>query len=391
MAFTSITKPSVGDATKKTAFADAVINNLTDLNSRIGTGAASSGIPNSSFEDDGDADGDPDSWTVTNIGGTSGIIATSGNQAHGLNAWKVDYPDSSAQGATIQTNDYIAISPDEIIYLAWKMKGTSATGANHVVSLLWYTFGKTALAPTIIYSDTANPTAWTQCLSGAISPSTAKFMKIKIQGSDTTVPSATGSISFDDVRLVNGPADVFDNSNTYGPGTGLGTQPAWTAPSQIGCCWVEAIGGGGGSNSANQGGGGGGAYSAGYFIYGSGSQYTADPGAPGASEPSTGTAGGDATFNTTTVVAKGGSATGGTNTPGAGGLASGGTGVIKISGGTTGGTNYSGGSAARGGGGGGYGPTNANTPGGWPGGGGGGDLYSGGTSAPAGGMVKVWF
>ena len=168
MAFTTITPPAVGDPTKKTAFADAVINNLTDLNSRIGTGATSSGIPNSSFEDDGDADGDPDSWTVTNIGGTSGIIATSGDQAHGLNAWKVDYPASAAQGATIQTNDYIAISPDEIIYLAWKMKGTSDTGANHVITLLWYKFNKTAATGTSteIYSDPANPTAWMQCVSG---------------------------------------------------------------------------------------------------------------------------------------------------------------------------------------------------------------------------------
>ena len=320
MAFTTITPPAVGDPTKKTAFADAVINNLTDLNSRIGTGGASSGIPNSSFEDDGDADGDPDSWTVTNIGGTSGIIATSGDQAHGLNAWKVDYPASAAQGATIQTNDYIAISPDEIIYLAWKMKGTSSTGAKHIVTLLWYTFDKTALTPTIIYSDTANPTAWTQCLSGAISPSTAKFMKIKIQGSDTTVPSETGSISFDDVRLVNGPADVFDGSALFTKENASPGRVFYTTSSK--CIWIEAWGGGGEgrASTANLGGGGGGGeYAAGYFQTTASTLYVIALGGPQV----------NTTFNSTTVVANAGSSSFGAP----GGLGgTGGTGNVKLNG-----------------------------------------------------------
>ena len=368
MAFTSITKPSVGDATKKTAFADAVINNLTDLNSRIGTGGASSGIPNSSFEDDGDADGDPDSWTVTNIGGTSGIIATSGYQAHGLNAWKVDYPESAAQGATIQTNDYIAISPDEIIYLAWKMKGTSATGANHVVSLLWYTFDKSVISTTEIYSDPANPTEWTQCLSGAISPSTAKFMKIKIQGSDTTVPSGTGSISFDDVRLVNGPADVFLKNVTFRMAGGN----IWPCPASDQCVWVEAWGSGGTGVIGNAGGqgGGGGEYAAGYFQATASTNYAATVGAVGS----------NTAFNSSTVVAVKGN-NGSNPTYGSGGT--GGTGVIKFDGSSqSGGV---GGYSPQGGGGGGV-DISGSQPGGGGGGASGADFGIGAI-----GEIKVWF
>ena len=377
MAFTSITKPSVGDATKKTAFADAVINNLTDLNSRIGTGGASSGIPNSSFEDDGDADGDPDSWTVTNIGGTSGIIATSGDQAHGLNAWKVDYPASAAQGATIQTNDYIAISPDEIIYLAWKMKGTSATGANHVVSLLWYTFNKSVISTTEIYSDPANPTEWTQCLSGAISPSTAKFMKIKIQGSDTTVPSDTGSISFDNVRLVNGPADVYGNSVEF-----VGGGASAYANVSAGVIWVEAIGAGGGGSTTTRGGGGGGEYAAGYFFASAATNYALTSGA-GVAPLNLGPDGGNSSFNSTTIIGIGGK---GDNGTGGGIGGTGGTGEITIDGGVgiSNADGGHGGAAARGGGGGGGSDTAApSVPGG------GGNNQSSANSAH--GMVRIWF
>ena len=323
MPFTTITPPAVGDPTKKTAFADAVINNLTDLNSRIGTGGASSGIPNSSFEDDGDADGDPDSWTVTNIGGTSGIIATSGDQAHGLNAWKVDYPASAAQGATIQTNDYIAISPDEIIYLAWKMKGTSDTGANHVITLLWYKFNKTAATGTSteIYSDPANPTAWMQCVSGGLAPADATFMKIKIEGSDTTVPSDTGSISFDDIRIVEGPSTVLDKVVTdYHP------------IDKDRFFWVELTGGGGsGYPAVTRAGGGGGEHVQGYFQAQAGVTYPWVVGAAGGEHSQSGTA---STFNTTSLVANGGQKTvNNTNIGGAGGT--GGTGVIKYDGETS--------------------------------------------------------
>ena len=71
MPYTAITKPSVGDPTKKTAFADAVVDNLDYLNSQLTYTTGGTRILNGSFEQDTDADGVPDGWAKTLFTGGS--------------------------------------------------------------------------------------------------------------------------------------------------------------------------------------------------------------------------------------------------------------------------------------------------------------------------------
>ena len=109
MAFTAITKPTVGEATKKTAFADAVIDNLSDLNGRSSSGGSS--IPNAGFDTDTDADGTPDSWTVTDTGGSHTIEDDDNTeQARGTSAFQFAYPASSSGGGYIETTDQIDVA-----------------------------------------------------------------------------------------------------------------------------------------------------------------------------------------------------------------------------------------------------------------------------------------
>jgi hypothetical protein len=75
MAWINIRKPSVGEATKKASFADAVIDHLAYLYSNMGSRVGGGGnlIPNGGFESDVNADGTPDGWKVTEC--TAGAFA----------------------------------------------------------------------------------------------------------------------------------------------------------------------------------------------------------------------------------------------------------------------------------------------------------------------------
>jgi len=386
MAFITITKPSVGNPTKRDLASD-IIDNLNDLNSRIGSGG-SSGISNPSFENF--TTNDPDGWDVTETGGTQTIEDDDNTeQAHGAAAIKFTYPASASGGGYFETSDFYECAANEYLKIAWKMLGTSATGAKHIVRFYWHKHDQSAssTASTDAYSDTFNPTAWTQGYTEARVPSDAKYFKIRIIASDTSAtPSGTGSISFDDIRFVKGPWEVFRNSYEYRGDDGgqtANTLKYKNVTQQL--IWVEAIGGGASSSiGGNQGGGGGGEYAAAYFAAAASTNYAVSP-AP--AEQTTLTAGHNSTFNSTTVVANGGSAPVSIN-GGAGGT--GGTGQITIDG-QDGGDNSDGawgGSGARGGGGGigGSGAT-GEVNGSYPGGGGGGDTKDG-DGAP--GMVKIW-
>lgn len=366
MAFTSITKPSVGDATKKTAFADAVIDNLNDLNSRVGSGS-SSGVPNGSFEA---GDPDPDSWTTTDTGGTHTIENdTNSEQAHGADALNFAYNADANGGGYTETTDFAECAAGEYLKIAWKMMSNSATGAKHIVSFYWYKFDQSAsgTTKTDAYSDTGNPTAWTQFYTEAVAPTDAKYYKIRITISDTSVTPSAGNTSIDDVRMVTGPGDVF---NTFSEYSIEGTHYYYNVTEA--CLWVEAVGGGGdGSALSNAWGAGGGEYAAGYFIAAAATGYGLTVGSAA-----------NSTFNTNTVVAVKGTDSTGTTSAAAGGT--GGEGAITINGQTT--VTVHGGKAGRGGGGGYGGPSGAAPS--TPGGGGGGDQAN---TTGAVGMVRIWF
>lgn len=363
----------MGDPTKKTAFADAVIDNLSNLNGRAGAGSAS--IPNAGFDTDTDSDGDPDSWTVTDTGGTHTIEDDDNTeQARGTSAFQVAYPASSSGGAYIETTDSIDVAAGEWLKIGWKMLGTSATGAKHILRFYWFTWDGSACSTASVdaYAGTFNPTAWTQFYTETIAPADAKFFKVRFILSDTTVtPSGTGSIALDDVRMVNSPREIYRNSITTVIPTTTGK---WKAPSSQ-SIWVECIGGGAGGSNTYANGTGGGEYAAGYFSAVSATVYAFASGAGGA--------GGDGTassFNSTTVIANPGIFSGM-----AGGT--GGTGIILDDGVS--------GLVAPDGSGGGSGGPQAGAGGGigdngsYPGGGAGRGV--GGDSTGGAGMVRIWF
>ena len=389
MAWTTLTKTDsqhdTGKPVTKDLFIDPVIDNLNDLDGRIGT-AGSKGVLNASFEEGTvGASNAPSNWTWTasGSGGTYALTSTSGEQQHGQNGFKITHPSGVGNGGGyIQTDDFIPVGTSDFLYVAWKMKVSAANGAQNKVTVLWYKPDQTASATTStdIFDDTAGPTAWTQCFSGALVPSDASFYKLRLLGGDTaTDPGSSTDIFFDDVRIVNGPADVYGASMEF---TDQSKSAAVVlASAQI--IWVECWGGGGGSDTSSLcRGAGGGEYAAGYFFGAATTEYAVSLGAGG----TTGGNGGNTTFNSTTVVATGGGgSTNGAGNNGDGGT--GGTGLITIDGqdGEDADQGY-GGYCARGGG---NSPGASSTDGHYPGGGAAGknsDANAGGD-----GKCVVWF
>lgn len=380
MAWTTLTETdSQHDAGKpitKDLFVDPVIQNLNDLNDRVGA-SGNLGLLNGSFEEGTvGASNTPSnwSWTASGSGGTYALTSTSGEQTHGQNGFKITHPSGASNGGGyIQTDDFITIGESDFVFLAWKMKVSAANGAENTVTLLWYKDDQTASTTTStdIFNSTSGPTAWTQCFSGAQVPSDACFFKVRLLGGDTaTDPGSSTDIFFDDVRIVKEPGDVFSKNVSFD----VAGSPNWVSPSAIRCVWVECIGGGGGGGgSVNWGGGGGGEYAAGYVMTAASTAYACVVGAEA----------NNSTFNSTTIVANGG-ATATNLTGGAGGT--GGTGQITFDGIAGQNNGGSGGYAANGGGGGAGG--GSSTDGSSPGGGGGGDTTSRNGAA---GRVRIWF
>ena len=331
MAWTTLTKTDAahdaGKPVTKDLLIDPVIDDLNFLFDEVALSAPA--VKNGSFENGTvGANQTPSSWTWTAYtGGTRAISSTTGEQSHGQNGVKITHPSGvSNGGGYLTTDDFIPCTVKKLVYVAWEMKVSAANGAQNKVTIFWYQKDQTASAVTtsnVIYDDTAGPTDWTQCMSGAQPPSDATFFKIRVTGGDSaTDPGSSTDIFFDNVRIVNGPADVFENSAEAMSAISMEFLAPFT-----GCYWVELWGGGGagfsgtGTGVVAFGGGGGGEYAAGYVSLTAATIYASVVGAGGA----------DSTFSSTEVVASGGSNGQNYGTGGAGGT--GGTGNIKINGG----------------------------------------------------------
>tara|TARA_R110000803_G_scaffold210784_1_gene283734 strand:+ start:2236 stop:3396 length:1161 start_codon:yes stop_codon:yes gene_type:complete len=386
MAWTTLTKTDAahdaGKPVTKDLLIDPVIDDLNYLFDEVAISAPA--VKNGSFENGTvGANQTPASWTWTAYtGGTRAISSTTGEQSHGQNGVKITHPSGGSNGGGyLTTDDFIPCTVQKLLFIAWEMKVSAANGAQNKVTIFWYKKDQTASAVTnssVIYDDTAGTTSWTQCMSGAQPPSDATFFKIRVTGGDTaTDPGSSTDIFFDNVRIVNGPADVYYEmtETTYADTT------YWVSPPAVKCVWVECIGGGGKGQVVNNAPSGGGAeYAAGYFVTAASAKYTI---VTGGSATST-------TFNISTVVANGGTTptSGDSGAGGAGGT--GGNGLILIggqAGGAGSGSNVTGGTAGRGG----MGSVSAATSsaGHYPGGGSGGATSAVGEGGD--GWCKIWF
>lgn len=207
MAYVSMTKPTLGDATKK-SFADQLIDNDEALNNSLGS--VTSGIVNGSFETGTGADA-PTGWVFGTIWGTKGFDTTT--PIHGAQAYT--FTSSGAGGGELQSEDFIGCGGAEKVNLEFFHK-SSAAGIHNLVELLWYDEAQSYLSLTAIYDDTAtNPTSWTLFHRGATSPSTARFFKIKITGASNDDATA-GVASFDGFRIISGVKTVVGSGVSAG-------------------------------------------------------------------------------------------------------------------------------------------------------------------------------
>ncbi len=192
MPFITISKPAVGDPTKKT-FADEVVDDLTFLNSQLS--AKEGSVINPSMETDADGDGNPDGWVFTDRPNGSHAIDTT-NNAHGANGIKFTSTVLADGGSYGDSKDYYAVAEGEVYtWKAWRKASAANISCQHLVT--WYTGAKALISTSTLFQDTNAPTTNTLATGTVTAPSTARFAKLRVEGGIPGVGSATGDITFD--------------------------------------------------------------------------------------------------------------------------------------------------------------------------------------------------
>jgi hypothetical protein len=203
MVWWTITKPTVGEATKKQAHADKVIDNLVHMYGLIGgvSAGASGGslVPNGSFESDEDSDGIPDGWSETEYTAGAGSYETT-DIGHGRKAYKFVSPGATG-GGDLTTTDFFPVTQNRSVVVDFLLK-CSAAGVHVLVELLWFTEAEGAASPSSIavYDSTANPTSWAAFRVGANPPAGARLAKLRLVGAKNDTATA-GTVYFDGVLV----------------------------------------------------------------------------------------------------------------------------------------------------------------------------------------------
>ena len=203
MPFTAMTKPSVGEATKKSSFADLTIDNLVYLNSMIGaTAAGGSLIANGSFEADVDTDGIPDGWAIEEY--TAGAFARDiTTPGHGAVAIKFTSPGATGGGEI--SSALFPVSPRVPIIIDFLTK-SSVAGIHNQLLVSWYTTSNLAdyIETTTLWDkDTSNPSAWKRYQFVACAPATGLWACVTLVGAKNDNATA-GVAYFDGVTVTAG-------------------------------------------------------------------------------------------------------------------------------------------------------------------------------------------
>ena len=196
MAYVAATKPTVGEATKKT-LVDAIIDNQTYFNSVIGTNAAGiSLVPNGSFEDI--TAGVPDGWTETEHSAGTGSVDTA-TPAHGETAYKF-VSAGAPGGGYLETTDSFNVTPGKPLTVHLMLK-SSVVDIHNLVQLRWYTEADAFVSMVACYDDeVANPTAWSPIIRTIIPPPTARKAFLRLTGADNDNVTP-GTCTFDAVSV----------------------------------------------------------------------------------------------------------------------------------------------------------------------------------------------
>lgn len=192
MAYTVITKPTLGDAVKKSLI-DDLIDNSDYLYDNLGGGNL---VENGSFEQ-GTSPADPTGW-VSFKWGTGDIETT--DPGHGKQGYK--FTSTGAGGGYLTMSDFAECSQYVPLTISFLMK-SSVADINNIVRILWYKKDQTACVTpsTDIYSNAAtNPTSWTHYMLMATPPTDARYFKMRLIGADSS-DATPGSCIFDGVDV----------------------------------------------------------------------------------------------------------------------------------------------------------------------------------------------
>jgi len=145
---------------------------------------------NGSFETDTNADGTPDSWTLTTYTGATCQRVTN-DQNHGAAAMK--FVSVGNGGGYLESESFFEVSPDTDLGVEFDIK-SSVVDVRNVVDVLWYDSAKAVVSTTSVYDESAaNPTSWTHKNFTATPPATARYAKLRLYGchSSDVTPGTT--------------------------------------------------------------------------------------------------------------------------------------------------------------------------------------------------------
>lgn len=198
MPYTSITKPSIGEPTKKSII-DALIDNDEFFNGNISVSSRINMIPNGSFEEiTGTL---PLKWTVTNYSGGSSAVNSS-NNTDGQYSMSFTSTSVTNGGGYADTEDYIPVIGGQYYYISTYLRSNNSAGISSRVEARWYDSSKTFISSSTVIDYTATPTSFTLVETQVQAPSTARFVIIRIIGGVPGVGTAVGTIYFDSVVMM---------------------------------------------------------------------------------------------------------------------------------------------------------------------------------------------
>ena len=176
-------------------------DNFDDHETKLSATGGAETVLNGSFEIDTDADGIPDNWTRYLYAGGSGGFETT-NTAHGAKSYKFIHPGGAGNGGGCLDSDYIKMAGSSAAscYVSWFM-WSSVAGIRNMVTILFFSSGKTHLSSIDIYDSTSNPTSIKQFANYiGYPPADARYLKIRIVGGEPSV-NVAGTTWFDRIQF----------------------------------------------------------------------------------------------------------------------------------------------------------------------------------------------
>jgi len=174
----------------------------------LGVGESGGLVPNGSFEEDADANGVPDGWTLVNETGSNNGIDTS-ESTDGKQSFR--FTSTGQGGGSLTVTDFFPVNDADNLRVNVDLR-SSVSNVRNIIRVEWYDSSNVIISSSDAYDSTSNPTSYTTQQLIIAPPSGARFAKLKLIGCDPSVTVA-GSTWFDRVSVfypavVSG---VFDN------------------------------------------------------------------------------------------------------------------------------------------------------------------------------------